>query len=103
MTVQRVFLGWNQPILRAGMRYLLDRYATPDSCDLSQVVLVVPGRRPARAARASDDPEARAVARLRFCWKKPKAAGRMCGLRRFEPWEHCPTFCSRIGCSTRTS
>ncbi len=50
MTVQRVFLGWNQPILRAGMRYLLDRYATPDSCDLSQVVLVVPGRRAGRRA-----------------------------------------------------
>ena len=48
MGITREFIGWQQPILVRTVSYLLDRYATNSECDLSGVIVVVPGRRAGR-------------------------------------------------------
>ncbi|WP_425614618.1 PD-(D/E)XK nuclease family protein [Anatilimnocola sp. NA78] len=48
MAIQRVFLGWKKAALTAATDYVLDRYARARECDLSQVILVVPGSRAGR-------------------------------------------------------
>ncbi len=48
MGITREFIGWEQPILVRAVGYLLDRYATNSECDLSGVIVVVPGRRAGR-------------------------------------------------------
>jgi len=48
MAIQRAFLGWKQAALSAATEYVLDRYARARECDLSQVIIVVPGSRAGR-------------------------------------------------------
>jgi RecB family exonuclease len=48
MPIARHFLNWNRPVLPAVVDYLLKRYASEDSLDLSGVVLVLTGHRAAR-------------------------------------------------------
>jgi ATP-dependent helicase/nuclease subunit B len=48
MPLERHFLNWDQPALPAAADYLIGRYASADQLDLSQVILVFPGRRAAR-------------------------------------------------------
>jgi ATP-dependent helicase/nuclease subunit B len=48
MAIQREFLGWKQPALVAATEYLLQRYSADGDCDLSRVVVVVPGSRVGR-------------------------------------------------------
>ncbi|MFK7822210.1 MAG: hypothetical protein AB8G99_26175, partial [Planctomycetaceae bacterium] len=48
MGIARKFVGWDQPILKSSVAHLLERYATAAECDLSQVIVVVPGRRAGR-------------------------------------------------------
>ena len=48
MPVKREFLDWNQHALPAAASYLINRYAKNSDLDLSNVVLVFPGRRAAR-------------------------------------------------------
>ncbi|MCA9064729.1 MAG: PD-(D/E)XK nuclease family protein [Planctomycetaceae bacterium] len=48
MTLSRHFLDWNQPALPAAADYLIQRFATDSTLDLSRVTLVLPGRRAAR-------------------------------------------------------
>ncbi|HQX50140.1 MAG TPA: PD-(D/E)XK nuclease family protein [Planctomycetaceae bacterium] len=48
MAITRYFLDWNKPALPAAADYLINRYASGDQLDLSNVILVFPGRRAAR-------------------------------------------------------
>lgn len=48
MPIAREFIDWDHPILPEVVNYLIDRYATPDQLDLSNVVLVFTGRRASR-------------------------------------------------------
>ncbi len=48
MAITRHFLDWNKPALPAAADYLINRYANGDQLDLSNVILVFPGRRAAR-------------------------------------------------------
>ena len=48
MTTCREFLGWDQPLLPTAARWLADRYTHAGRCDLSNVLVVTPGRRAAR-------------------------------------------------------
>lgn len=48
MALQRHFLNWDQPALPAVVDYLIQRYAHGHELDLSEVLLVFPGRRAAR-------------------------------------------------------
>jgi ATP-dependent helicase/nuclease subunit B len=46
--MERIFLDWQQPLLPQAAACIIDRYADGDSLDLSQVILVFPGRRASR-------------------------------------------------------
>ncbi|MCH2401502.1 MAG: hypothetical protein MK364_20470, partial [Pirellulales bacterium] len=48
MPVTRKFLGIDRPVLASATSYLLDYCTQGDHADLSQVVVVVPGRRAGR-------------------------------------------------------
>ncbi|MCA9037251.1 MAG: PD-(D/E)XK nuclease family protein [Planctomycetaceae bacterium] len=48
MPIQREFLDWSQPALPSAADYLIQRYSDGDSLDLSNVILVFPGRRAGR-------------------------------------------------------
>ena len=48
MSGQRVFLGWDGPCLPAAAQWLRDRYGGPGSCDLSGVIVALPGARAGR-------------------------------------------------------
>src|SRR5690348_2852334 len=62
--VERVFLGWHRPALASTLSWLIDRYGGGPSCDMSRVIVVVPGARVgrrlaellARAARGRKQP-----------------------------------------------
>ena len=47
MCIDRQFLGWDRPALPLVTDYLVQRYASADELDLSNVILVFPGRRAA--------------------------------------------------------
>lgn len=47
-TLQRIFLGWDQPLLQASVNYLHKRYGSSKSWDLSATTLVVPTSRSRR-------------------------------------------------------
>jgi ATP-dependent helicase/nuclease subunit B len=48
MGIQRTFLGWKRPALVAATEYLLRRYVRDNECDLSEVIVVIPGSRAGR-------------------------------------------------------
>lgn len=48
MGIQRHFLGWKRPALPAACDFLLRKYAVLNDCDLSSVIVVVPGSRAGR-------------------------------------------------------
>ncbi len=48
MSITRHFVDWNKPALTEAADYLIRRYADADHLDMSQVILVLPGRRAAR-------------------------------------------------------
>lgn len=48
MSIQRVFLGWDEPCLPQAARWLCDRYGRRGSCDLSGVIVATPGARAGR-------------------------------------------------------
>ncbi|MFN9719923.1 MAG: PD-(D/E)XK nuclease family protein [Planctomycetota bacterium] len=48
MAITRHFLGWDKPALVSAVNYLISRFACGDQLDLSNVILVFPGRRAAR-------------------------------------------------------
>jgi ATP-dependent helicase/nuclease subunit B len=48
MGIKRVFHHWDDPALPQAADYLIDRYASGNDLDLSNVVLVFPGRRASR-------------------------------------------------------
>ena len=48
MSIERHFLGWDEPALPLAADLLIERYANAGELDLSQVILVFPGRRAAR-------------------------------------------------------
>ncbi|MBM82422.1 MAG: hypothetical protein CMJ78_17800 [Planctomycetaceae bacterium] len=45
MPIARTFIDWNQPILPAVADFLIERYAIVGDLDLSNVIVVLPGRR----------------------------------------------------------
>ncbi|QDU29984.1 ATP-dependent helicase/deoxyribonuclease subunit B [Anatilimnocola aggregata] len=48
MAIQRAFLGWKQAALLAATDYIVERYSRDRECDLSNVIVVVPGSRAGR-------------------------------------------------------
>jgi len=48
MSIERHFLGWDEPALPLAADFLIDRYAHAGELDMSHVTLVFPGRRAAR-------------------------------------------------------
>ncbi len=50
--IQRVFLGWDEPLLHLAARFLCDRYGVEGVVDLRQVCVVVPGGRGGRRLKA---------------------------------------------------
>jgi ATP-dependent helicase/nuclease subunit B len=48
MGIERVFLNWDEPALGAAARYLITGYRRERECDLSSVVVVLPGARAGR-------------------------------------------------------
>lgn len=48
MVIARTFIDWNQPLLPAVAEYLKSTYQSADTLDLSNLIIVVPGRRAGR-------------------------------------------------------
>lgn len=48
MPITRQFLGWKQPVLRSAAEYLLSLQPKPGIADISDAIVVVPGRRAGR-------------------------------------------------------
>lgn len=46
--ITRIFLGWDRPLLVTATEWLVQKYGTQAELDLSQVTVVVPGRRAGR-------------------------------------------------------
>ena len=48
MPIQRVFLDWDRPPLASAIGFLLERFGSRDTLDLSRLILVLPGGRAGR-------------------------------------------------------